>query len=293
LRIADLRDINAMGAGLIMAMLKTFGKWFVTNWERILFVIVGLALLGTSLTLIYQEKVTEAAAVFGLGFLSFIYANVARFKRFKGLGFEAELWEDKQKEAADLIERLREVVSIYTREVILGKVTAGRWGTKTDWENHWKLYDDLVTQHSALGQKIDFSPVKKVMDDYFLFDMTVPEITKLREAIRNGKAKAKQKIDEEFGSPIRDADGYGKRLAEFRKVPDPAGDPFQFSTQNDLAGHTLQVWAEAKERLKRDFDVDAEVDPKVIERLKEISKLYLSRPVQITDKLIGWANREG
>ena len=71
--------------------------------------------------------------VFGLGFLSFIYANVARFKRFKGLGFEAELWEDKQKEAADLIERLREVVSIYSREVILGKVRAGRFANGPDW----------------------------------------------------------------------------------------------------------------------------------------------------------------
>lgn len=63
---------------------------------------------------------------------------------------EAELWEDKQKEAADLIERLREVVSIYTREVIVGKVKAGRWGGKADWGEHWKLYDDLVTQHNVL-----------------------------------------------------------------------------------------------------------------------------------------------
>jgi hypothetical protein len=117
---------------LTIGLLKTFAKWFIANWERVLFVIVGLALLGGSLKLIYIEKVTEAAVVFGLGFLSFIYANVARFKRFKGLGFEAELWEDKQKEAADLIERLREVVSIYTREVVLGKIKAGRLSAKTD-----------------------------------------------------------------------------------------------------------------------------------------------------------------
>ena len=80
--------------------------------------------------MIYIEQMTNAGIVFGLGFLSFIYANVARYKRFKGLGFEAELWEDKQKEAADLIDRLKNVVSIYTREVILGKVegwTVGEW----------------------------------------------------------------------------------------------------------------------------------------------------------------------
>ncbi|ESZ21281.1 hypothetical protein [Mesorhizobium sp. L48C026A00] len=271
-----------------METAKTFGKWLSVNWERVLFVIVGLILLGTSIYLVYADKVTEAAVVFGLGFLSFIYANVARFKRFKGLGFEAELWEDKQKEAADLIERLREVVSIYTREVILGKVTAGRWGTQTDWGSHWKLYDDLVTQHNVLGQKIDFSSVKKVMDDYFLFDMSMPEITKVREAIRDGKAKAKQKIDEEFGSPIRDADGYGRKLAQYRNVPEPLGDPFQSSTCNDLAGNTLKIWVEAQQRLKRDFDVDAQVDPKVIKRLEALSKLYQSRPVKVTEELIAW-----
>lgn len=273
-------------------MLKSFGKWFVANWERVLFVIIGLTLIGASLTMVHQEKITEAAAVFGLGFLSFIYANVARFKRFKGLGFEAELWEDKQKEAADLIERLREVVSIYTREVVLGKVKAGRWGGKADWGEHWKLYDDLVTQHNVLGQKIDFSTVKKVMDDYFLFDMTMPEIDKLRAVANNGKASARQKIADEFGNPVRDNEGHNRRWAQFREMPDDIKDPFYVSTTEDLASRVLKVWQETKERLKRDFDVDANVDPKVIQRLEKISKLYQSRPVQVTNELITWANRE-
>ncbi|MEQ1938051.1 hypothetical protein ABMA46_07345 [Mesorhizobium sp. CN5-321] len=275
-----------------MAVLKTFGKWFVANWERVLFVIVGLALLGGSLTMIYQQKVTEAAAVFGLGFLSFIYANVSRFKRFKGLGFEAELWEDKQKEAADLIERLRDIVSIYTREVILGKVKAGRIGVAGKWNDHWKLYDDLVTQHNSLGQKIDFSDVKKEMDDTFLFDMTLPEIGKLREAANKGKTSARQKIADEFGSPVHDNEGHNRRWAQFREIPEEIKDPFKISTKDDLAGYALKVWHETKQRLKRDFGVDADVDPKVIERLEKISKLYQSRPVHVTDELIAWANRE-
>src|SRR5690606_38058585 len=152
----------------------------------------------------------------GLGFLSFIYANVARFKRFKGLGFEAELWEDKQKEAADLINQLKNVVSIYTREVVLGKVKAGRLGNGPDWKSHWQLYDDLVTQHGILGQRIDFSDVKKEMDDYFLFDMSMPGINKIREAALKGKGAAMEKINQEFGNPIRDIEGYGKRLEQHR-----------------------------------------------------------------------------
>lgn len=275
-----------------MAMLKSSGKWFVTNWERVLFVIVGLVLLGASLTLIYQEKVTEAAAVFGLGFLSFLYANVSRFKRFKGLGFEAELWEDKQKEAADLIERLRDIVSIYTREVILGKVKAGRIGIAGKWNDHWKLYDDLVTQHNTLGQKVDFSDIKKEMDDTFLFDMTMPEISKLRAAMNKGKEAARQKIGQEFGSPVRDNEGHNRRWAQFHEMPEDIKDAFKISIKEDLARYALKVWQETKERLKRDFNVDTDVDQKVIDRLVTISKLYQSRPVQVTDEMIAWANRE-
>jgi hypothetical protein len=276
-----------------MEIAKSMGKWFSTNWERMLFAVVGLAFLGTCFYLLYAEKVTEAAVVFGLGFLSFIYANVARFKRFKGLGFEAELWEDKQKEAADLIERLREIVSIYTREVILGKVTSGRSGVKVNWENHWKLYNDLVTRHTVLGQKIDFSDVKRVMDDYFLFDMTWREISKIEEAATKGKGTAMQKINQEFGSSSPDSEGYKKRLEQYDAVQVGIKDHFRTSTKSDLAGLALNAWHDTKERLRRDFDVEVDIDPRVHERLEKVSRLYQSRPVQVTNELIGWANGEG
>lgn len=270
---------------------KTFAKWLSANWERVLFVIVGLAFLSICFDLISLGKVTEAAVVFGLGFLSFMYANVSRFKRFKGLGFEAELWEDKQKEAAELIERLREVVSIYTREVIIGKVTAGRWVDNVDWASHWKLYDDLVTQHTILGQKIDFTGLRKDVDDYFLFDMSMPQINKIRTATDTGKSAALQKIEDKFGNPIRDVEDHNRWLAQFREIPEDIQDPLLVSTKGDLARHALKVWGETKERLKRDFEVDAEIDPKVVKRLEAISKLYQSRPVKVTEELIAWANR--
>lgn len=276
-----------------MKHLRKSATWLAANWERMLFVIAGLAFLGTCFYFLYTEKVTEAALVFGLGFLSFIYANVARFKRFKGLGFEAELWEDKKKEAANLIEQLREVVAIYTREVILTKVTAGRWVGKTDWQGRWKLYDDLVTQHTALGQNIDLSSVKKVMDDYFLFDMTLPEIGKIREATMAAKSVAMQKINQEFGSPIRDAEKYSRRLEQYRAIQEGIEHPFDISAKSDLAGHAHAVWRDTKERLKRDFGVEADIDPEVLERLEKLSRLYQSRPVCVTDELIDSADRHG
>lgn len=98
-------------------------KYLLGNWERLLFGLVGCACLGFGFHFIFEEKITSASAVFAIGFFSFLYSNLARFKRFKGLGFEAELWEDKQKEAADLIDRLKNVVAIYSREVVMAQVS--------------------------------------------------------------------------------------------------------------------------------------------------------------------------
>ncbi len=75
-----------------------------------------------------------------MAFFSFIYSNISRFKRFKGLGFEAELWEDKQKEAAQLIDRLKAMVTVYTREIVMQKVMQNRYSGDGRWAESWKLY---------------------------------------------------------------------------------------------------------------------------------------------------------
>ncbi len=130
-------------------------------------------------------------------------------KKFKGLGFEAELWEDKKKEAETLIERLKDVVTIYTREIVMLKVKDGRWSDGVDWHERWQLFDDLVRQHSTLGQQIDFEPLRKEVEDYFLFDMTMPQWNKCQHRMNDCIAKASEALNAKYGSPIRDSAGYG------------------------------------------------------------------------------------
>lgn len=275
-----------------MKTAKKFWAWLSVNWERTLFAVFGLVLFFKCFELVFANKITDAAVIFGLGFLAFIFANIARFKRFKGLGFEGELWEDKQKEAADLIERLRDVVSIYTREVVLGKVKAGRWGPSSNWKDRWALYDDLITRHSELGQKIDFSSLKKEIDDYFLFDMTSPQISKIRDAAIKGRQGAEQKIQQEFGSPVHDNEGYNKRRGQLNAIQYEFKNALEISTRDDLAKHVITVWSNTLEHLKKDFGIDAEIDPEICARLQTISNLYQSRPVKVTDELIRWADCE-
>jgi len=103
-------------------------------------------------------------------FLCALYSKLTRFKKFKGLGFEAELWEDKQKEAAALIDRLKSIVNIYTRELVMGRVMQGRWGAVYKWADHWRLYDELVMQHSQIGQEIDFSDLRRQVYGLMAYD---------------------------------------------------------------------------------------------------------------------------
>lgn len=273
---------------------KYLGKWFLQNFERVVFSVCGFAFL-IECYFELQKSVVHiaiAATTFGMAFLCFTLANLSRFKRFKGLGLEAEMWESKQEEAADLIDQMRAVVSIYSRELLLGKVKAGRSGSSANWSDNWKLLDELAEQHAVLGQKIDLTEVKKKMDDYFLYDLTRRPLIKLHDAKNEGVREARDKIKTEFGSPVTDPEAYGARWEQTRKIPTDLKGTFQYSSENNLAELALDEWRQAREILKDDFGIELAMDPKVIERLEAISRLYESRPVKVTEELIGWANGE-
>lgn len=233
----------------------------------------------------------SASAVFAVGFLSFIYSNLSRFKRFKGLGFEAELWEDKQKEAADLIDRLKKVVSIYTVEVVLGSVKRGRLSDGVSWKENWKLYDDLVNQHAELGQNIDFSKLKKEVDDFFLFDITMNIYRYLDRAFSNAKSEVRSSIDKEFGSPIRDVEGFNLKNAQLRDATFKIDKLFEIAKTQNLAKLINERAVASASKFKISFGLDIELDQTLMTRLAAMSSIYDGRPVEVTPELIEWANR--
>ncbi len=266
-------------------------KSLADNWQRFVFAIVGLTCLYYSFDFLQRGDVPNASAVFAISFLSFIYSNIARFKRFKGLGFEAELWEDKQKEAADLIERLKNVVSIYTSEVVLASVKRGRLVDGVRWEENWKLYGDLVNQHTALGQRIDFSKLKKEMDDYFLYDMTMNVYRQFQHPFSSAYAQARSDIEKEFGSVVSDHEGYGAKHAQLREASFKIEEPFKIAMSQNLAGIMRERALDCVTRFQEAFSIDVNLDEGLMARLAAISDLYASRPVEVTDELIQWANR--
>lgn len=268
-------------------------KFIQTGWQAVVFAIVGFFALYHVYQFLEAGKVTEASAVFGIAFLSFLYANLSRFKRFKGLGFEAELWEDKQKEAAELIERLKSVVAIYTTEVVRSNVQQGRFADGKRWLKVWPLYDELVTRHEELGQKIDFSKLKDEMDDYFLLDMCINiNSNGFRQSLQRAHRQAEDVLKKEFGSVVKDMDGYNKRLAQLREINSSADILFQFGQRRNVAEEMLRVADEAGRKLKTFFDVDLQIEEKDATRLRAISEVWKNRPVKVTAELIQWADRQ-
>jgi hypothetical protein len=260
--------------------------WISNYWERLLFGITGGILLVFSFKSLAAENVALATASFAMSFLSFIYSNVSRFKRFKGLGFEAELWEDKQKEAAELIDRLKRLISIYSHEVLMQKVTQGRWGGGADWKARWDLFRELTTEHSALGQNIDFSGTKKAMDIYFFFDIVMKFANGVANPIQAAKAKASEIIDKEFGSPIKDAVGFQARMSQLHKVKTHLEDPFTIAQKGNLASALLNLATEAAEHLKKDFDLEIGFQQPALDQLQSLSNLYTKGPIEVTDSLL-------
>ena len=69
----------------------------------------AISLLAAGICLTVEDRTGSAATALSFGFLLVVMLLLAKFRRFKGFGFEAEMWEEKQAEAENLIERLKAI----------------------------------------------------------------------------------------------------------------------------------------------------------------------------------------
>jgi len=265
-------------------------KYVQNCWERMLFGCVGLVCLGFTFVFLWTGQITSASAVFAMSFFSFFYSNLARFKKFKGLGFEAELWEDKQQEAANLIDRLKSVVTVYTREIVMNNVMRGRWGGAESWQKRWDLLHELEGRHSELGQQIDFSDLKHDVESVFIFDLCSPLASSVRQSIETAKADAAKSLSARFGSPVTDLDGWNKSHEALRSIVSSEGNLFERSRLENVARGILSLAESAQQALKEGFSIELKLQDGLIGRLKVLESLIEHRPVNVSSKPINWAD---
>lgn len=268
------------------------GKFWRENWQGVFFGAVGLVFLGFSFCRLWQEDVAGGSATFGMAFLCFIYANLSRFKRFKGLGFEAELWEDKQKEAAALIDRLKAKDAIYTEQIVRQNIMGGRLGSASSWEDNWRLFDRLVAEHEDLGQDIDFSDLKADIDAVFLFDLTSYPYDPLHRQIAQGVQEASDLIQKEFGSAVEDVEGHRKRTEQVNAIKRSFVDRYERSLKGNVAQEILDWARDAQAALRRDFGVEVSFPEEDIQELEMLADLRRKGPIKVTPKLLEMSERK-
>jgi hypothetical protein len=98
------------------------------TWVSNTIIAIGaIALLTLGGVLALQDKTATAGAILGFGFLLVVLLLLAKFKRFKGFGFEAELWDQKQVEAAALVDKLTALATLASEQVALISAKRGMW----------------------------------------------------------------------------------------------------------------------------------------------------------------------
>jgi hypothetical protein len=101
----------------------------------ILTTLLAIALVGAAIFLCFRRPPATAPTVIGVlsfGFLSFgflmlLLLHTSKFKHVNGFGFDAETWDEKQVEAAKLIDQLSSISEGLSQEVALLASRIGLW----------------------------------------------------------------------------------------------------------------------------------------------------------------------
>lgn len=208
------------------------------------------------------------------------------FKKVKGFGIEAELWEDKQKEAEVLIKQLK----LMTSEILLNKVRAGRWGSGSAWHETWSLFDRLLAEGKAVYGSYDLDETRKQMEDYLIFDVVQPRVENLLQSIAAGVAKGRAAINEKYGSPITDAAGFSADMDRLRSIPTDLGkDLLGLAKLRRFTSSALRLFQESAGRLK-DLSIKIEEDQSLVEELRTLQALEEQQPID-RDRLLAFLNK--
>jgi len=167
----------------------------VNTTIRIIVLIASLALMLAGIVLSFQDKTTGATATYGAAILCLIFVFLPAFKKFKGLGIEAELLGQKIEKADNLIHKLQSF-SLPTAELLFTNVArAGRWSGAIDRRERDRLRQSIENSLKDMG--ISGSEIEKTKHDWHrfnLFDMAEDIFQNIDRLTNLKYTKADQRI---------------------------------------------------------------------------------------------------
>jgi hypothetical protein len=129
------------------------GVFLMTCVANIIISVSAVTLLPVGIYLAVLDRTATTGAVLGFAFLFVVLLVLAKFKHIKGFGFEAEMWDQKQIEAAVLVGKLKDLATLTSEQVALISAKLGLWGSAPS--NPELL--ELMKQTDAVMQATDIS----------------------------------------------------------------------------------------------------------------------------------------
>src|SRR4051812_21089920 len=165
-----------------------------------------------------MNHTASASTTYVASFVLFLFGSLDKFKTFGGLGFKAEMWERKQKEAEDLIITTRQLIRISSRELMLLSSRQGRFAT-TSRQELFALADKL--QKLAIEIKLDSDDIEDIRQPlvtYTAIDMALYIVNRSNKLISGKAGQFHKDMGKRFPSPITVNASYNQALEEWRAI---------------------------------------------------------------------------
>jgi hypothetical protein len=144
-----------------------------------------LALFYVGYQKIVADKTASASAAMSFGFLLIIILTISQFKHVKGFGFDAETWDQKQVEAAQLVDQLKGLTKATSRELALVASKIGLWDNGPSNQDLAELANSLNPVLEAGGfDKGQRDELLAPIYDRIEFNYTVDAYSKLYQAFQ-------------------------------------------------------------------------------------------------------------
>lgn len=153
----NIRDLISLGITILMGL---SGLAFI-----------AAALLISTSNLI-EFDILRFISLVSAGIISIIIASVSKFRRFKGFGIEAELWDSKQEEAAYMIESFKNMMEASYSQILMSKVKEGTYDPTHRWKGIREIRSQFESSLQSVGIGHPLSSISNEFDNHIIWNLS-------------------------------------------------------------------------------------------------------------------------
>ncbi|KAA5805323.1 hypothetical protein F1654_04920 [Alkalicaulis satelles] len=209
----------------------------------------------------------------GLGVGCIALSNLAKFKKIKFSGFEAEMWGDTQKEAERITHNLKRLLDILSTRVIFNEVDLKTLENNRNWESVWELYFIIQHEYKELDISGKLSTNLTKLKSIFIYHSLQCEIDYIHKKFANARSEIENRINEMHSRSEIDADERALKLKKLDQLQFNAGDVFEKASNRTLGVHLNIMITEGKKKIEEECGVDIEITKEVIDNINYVQDM--------------------